>query len=118
MTFNPAEHFDNMVSEDNSMAKAMTRMDETHLAMVEFTDLFNAWDGEEVQADIADDFTQVLTPEARNTLLMQLLLSGHAPNHDSLSFADKEFGLRLAEKLGPDWCQWLYKFAVFMTKVA
>ena len=80
-----------------------------------FAETLGDWDGDELQAEALAAMTKKLTPESRCTLVMQVMLAG--ANDENLSVEDKVFAARLADKLGPDWCQWFYHFAVLTTKL-
>lgn len=88
-----------------------------HAAANNFSFAFAAWEGEEAQQECATAFARSLCEEDRAALIFSLLTE-QAASEQSLSLADKQLALRVANTMGPDWAQWLYHFAVFVTKAA
>ena len=83
-----------------------------------FADELNEFAGEEVLADICKDFAiKELAYEVRLELIFRLI-TANAPEPENVSTLSRHDALDLAEKLGPEWCQWLYRFAVLCTKLA
>lgn len=95
-----------------------TQIAETYEAMRGFADKLNALIGEEVLGPVCRDFARnELANDARMELIFQLL-TATADSPDTLGVEVKHDAVQLAETLGPDWCQWLYRFAVLCTKLA
>lgn len=84
-----------------------------------FADEVHKWEGEELLADVAASlFATMLRPEERAVLIFQgLTVRAGTDGGMELGKADKAFAVELAETLGPDWAQWLYRFSVLVTKL-
>ena len=61
-------------------------------------------------------FFEHLSDKAAATVLLNLRLTTELGNHES--GVNKRLALETAERLGPDWAQALYHFAVLVTKLA
>jgi hypothetical protein len=68
-----------------------------------------------VQAELGR-LVQNLSPGARAGITFQALTAGKSDT--TLTWADKERILALAEEMGPDWAQFAYRFMVLVTKLA
>ena len=66
--------------------------------------------------EFTQSFVEQLTPEAFGELTLQFLGSGMMGNPQSP--VNKIAAVKVADRLGPDWCQALYHFSVFCTRVA
>lgn len=77
----------------------------------------NQWNGEEeLPGAIVYTVQQHMTPETQVQLIWHLLCAGATTNE--LSMNDKKLALAMADAMGPDWAQWMYRFAVLVTKLA
>ena len=82
-----------------------------------FVFAFNAWEDEDVQAEMGVALASSLTDVSRAQLIFNLL-TYQSTSEARLNDADKHLAVDLAETIGPDRAQWLYHFAVFVTKAA
>lgn len=98
--------------------KPLTQIDETYEAMRAFREKLNELTGEEILVAVCRDFAcGKLEDSVRRELILQLLTAkAGGPNEFGLEV--KQDAVHLAEMLGPEWCQWLYRFAVLCTKLA
>lgn len=82
-----------------------------------FADEIEKWEGEEELDRILSSFaTKMLSPSLRAKLAFQTLANN--TSCEEIVPETKKFGVDLGNEMGPDWAQWLYHFAVFVTKVA
>ena len=97
--------------------KGQTKVAEAYEAMHRFADALNALEGEEVLAEICRDAGAKFSPDVRLEMIFQLL-TVNASGPENIGTRSRHDALDLAEKMGQDWCQWLYHFAVLCTKLA
>jgi hypothetical protein len=101
-------------AEDNSPIADLSLLYEKLRSMAV---VVNQWNGKYELGDaIVETVMKHMTPETRVQLIWHLLAV--EATVDELSFRDKEFALMVAATIGPDWAQWLYRFAVVVTKLA
>lgn len=113
----PEQSAEDFHAEQQATKAALTQVGVAYSTARAFANALNALDGEEEQARVLTELVLYsLTPEARLKLAFAALTDGD--ENEELSRHDKTFALELAMDRGPDWCQWLYKFAVLCTKVA
>ena len=74
-------------------------------------DLFE-WDAD---GEYADQLVESLTDKTRAQIMLKMPWT---QMHNPDGPLDKHFAVEVAETLGPDWAQALYRFAVLTTKVA
>ncbi len=88
-------------------------------AMQAFVAQVKNWEGEELLGEVYDNLTEQLPAEERAMLIFHLLAPSCDNNDpEQLSAQAKKFAVDVAEVMGPDWAQWLYKFTVLVTKLA
>lgn len=92
-------------------------VDALYAAMYAFRDEVNKWEGEDLLNSVAADLAATLNEDARAELAFQLLTSGSRDDGE-MGVSAKKFAVAFAHKIGPDWGQWLYRFAVLVTKLA
>ena len=75
--------------------------------------LFGGFDNEDW-----DSFTTFLTDKALARLILQIPITEGPGNADPDAAIRKHFAVDVADEIGPDWAQALYRFAVLVTKLA
>ena len=68
----------------------------------------------ELAAQALADFTSRLG-DMRPDAIFQVLTAGSDP--DGLAPIDQHLAVDVAKLIGPEWAQWLYRFAVLVTKL-
>lgn len=110
------------MTKNEILCEENVRYERTYEQMEAFAAAFQSFDGmRDVQDEIATEFGRRLSEEARAKLIFQLLTLnpvGAQFAGDGLTPTDKRFAVTLATTIGPDWAQWLYRFAVTVTKLA
>jgi hypothetical protein len=99
------------MSENNLGAAALFN------SMEGFAQQFDAWAGEEVQDDVAQQFARTLLPDSRAQLVVALMTGGEPVVQDAPDLAARRFAVELAGVMGPGMSQWFYRMAVLCTKL-
>lgn len=88
-------------------------------AMEAFSKEIKAWEGDEFLCEVYEKFAKA-TPSQERALLALCLLAfdGQIKSTEELSANDKRMAVEVASQLRPAEAQWLYKFAVLVTKLA
>lgn len=106
------------MTDNDAIIHVESTTDAAYKAMREFTEALNDLQGDEMLGGVFSDFIRHLPEDTRTTLAFQAITHCANGETEALGFKAKAGALALAEEMGPDWAQWLYKFAVLVTKLA
>lgn len=105
----------NIIPEDTSTNQQRSDI-YLYTAVDHFKTATTAWSGEHELSQEISEMAREMPNELRAQIAFHLLTAG---THDEkLDTPTKAFALALADEMGADWAQWLYRFAVLVTKLA